>query len=329
MKKVLRKVLKVILIVLAVVAVIVIALGLASKQRSEKYYKYSNPVGEIEKQYTPMGSYKVAKLEITSEDQQIGRFVIYYPEAVEDSEEKYPVVLWANGTGSKSKTYTPFLKHLSSWGFIVVSNDDENTRTGASLNAGIDMLMAENEKSDSKLYQRIDLDRIGIGGHSQGGPAVFNMASVQPHADMIKTVYAVSATSSYHTRIFKDGWEYDISKVHVPTLLTAGTGSFDAGTAESSDQESDEKAGIMQGICPLWSLQENFNLLPDDIDKAYFRKKNVDHGDSYLQFDAYMTAWFRWQLQGDEDAAKAFTGDSPEIMTNDLYQDQEVNIEMK
>lgn len=113
MKKVLRKVLKVILIVLAVVAVIVIALGLASKQRSEKYYKYSNPVGEIEKQYTPMGSYKVAKLEITSEDQQIGRFVIYYPEAAEDSEEKYPVVLWANGTGSKSKTYTPFLKHLS------------------------------------------------------------------------------------------------------------------------------------------------------------------------------------------------------------------------
>ena len=52
------------------------------------------------------------------------------------------------------------------------------------LNPGINMLMAENEKFDSKLYQKIDLKRIGIGGHSQGGPAVFNMASVQPHADM-------------------------------------------------------------------------------------------------------------------------------------------------
>ena len=245
---------KVILIVLAAVAVIVIVLGMIAKQKSEKYYKYSNPVGEMEKQYTPMGSCKVAKLEIASEDPQIGRFVIYYPEGNEDSEEKYPVILWANGTGFKSETYTPFLKHLSSWGFIVVSNNDENTRT------------------------------------------------------------------------FKDGWKYDISKVHVPTLLTAGTGSFDAGTAESPDQKSDEKAGIMQGICPLWSLQENFNLLPDDIDKAYFRKKNVDHGDSYLQFDAYMTAWFRWQLQGDEEAAKVFTGESPEIMTNDLYQDQMIHI---
>ena len=170
------------------------------------------------------------------------------------------------------------------------------------------------------LYQKIDLDNIGVGGHSQGGPAVFNMATVQPHADMIKTVYAVSATSSYHTKVFKDGWEYDISKVNVPTLLTAGTQAFDAGTATSADQESDEKAGIMQGICPLWSLEENFGLLPD-VDKVYVRKTNVDHGDSHLQFDAYMTAWFRFYLMNDEDAGTAFFGEAPELSANDHYQD--------
>ena len=40
-----------------------------------------------------------------------------------------------------------------------------------------------------------------------------------------------------------------------------------------------------------------------------------------------MTAWFMWQLQGDEEAAKAFVGENPEIMNNGLYQDQKINIE--
>lgn len=320
MKKVIKGVLILLLIIILIAIAVIIGLGKMAKEKNEKYYEYTNPVGEIEKKYTPMGSNDVSGIEFKSDNAQIGRFVIYYPAELEKEARKFPVVLWANGTGSKSDTYTSFLKHLSSWGFIVVSNDDENTRTGESLNAGIDLLIKENDSPDSVMYQKIDLDNIGIGGHSQGGPAVFNMATVQPHADMIKTVYAVSATSSYHTKEFGDGWEYDISKVSVPTLLTAGTQTFDAGTATSADQESDEEAGIMQGICPLWSLEENFGLLPD-VDKVYVRKANVDHGDSYLQFDAYMTAWFRFYLMDDTEAGNAFFGDNPELLTNDHYQD--------
>ncbi len=319
-----KKVLKVIGIIVAVSAVLVtvllVSLGKMAKEKNEKYYEYTNPVGAIEKKYSLMGSSEVSTIEFKSDNAQIGIFVIFYPAELNNEMRKCPVVLWANGTGSKSDTYTSFLKHLASWGFVVVSNNDENTRTGESLNAGIDLLIKENDNPDSVLYQKIDLDNIGIGGHSQGGPAVFNMATVQPHADMIKTVYAVSATSSYHTKVFGDGWEYDISKVNVPTLLTAGTQTFDAGTATSADQESDEKAGIMQGICPLWSLEENFRLLPD-VDKVYVRKTNVDHGDSHLQFDAYMTAWFRYYLTDDKEAGNAFFGDAPELSTNANYQD--------
>ena len=327
MKKVLKVIGIIILVLVAAVIAIVLILGKMANEKTKNYYKYTNPVGEIETKYTPLGSSEVSTAEYKSDNAQIGKFVVYYPTELKNSTGKYPVVLWANGTGSKAATYTSFLTHLSSWGFIVVSNDDENTRTGESLNEGIDLLIAENKNAESVLYQKVDMDHIGIGGHSQGGPAVFNMATVQPHADMIKTVYAVSATSSYHTKVFGDGWEYDISKVNVPTLLTAGTGSFDAGTATSADQKSDEKAGIMQGICPLWSLEENFNLLPDSVDKVYVRKKNVDHGDSYLQFDAYMTAWFRFYLMNDLDAGNAFFGEKPELATNNNYQDFTCNKE--
>jgi len=124
----------------------------------------------------------------------------------------------------------------------------------------------------------------------------------------------------------KDGWGYDISKVNAPTFMTAGIGDFDAGSATSKEQGSDEESGIVQGITPLWSLQENFDLLPNSVTKVIARKKNVDHGDSHLQFDGYMTAWFKWQLQGDQEAATVFIGTPPELLSNDLYQDQQINV---
>lgn len=186
-------------------------------------------------------------------------------------------------------------------------------------------MIQENENKDSIFYQKIDLDNIGIGGHSQGGPAVFNMVTNQSHGDMIKCIYAVSPTSSYHTNIYKNGWEYDLTKINIPVFMTAGTGTFDAGSATTKEQVNDDSKGIAQGITPLWSLEENYSLLPDRINKIYARKKNTDHGDSYKQFDAYMTAWFEYYLKDNKEDKKAFTVDG-ELSQNSLYQDVVTNI---
>ncbi len=142
---------------------------------------------------------------------------------------------------------------------------------------------------------------------------------------MIKCVYAVSPTSSYHTKIYGGDWIYDISKVSVPTFMSAGTGAWDSGTATSKEQVNDDSKGIAQGITPLWSLEENYSLLSNDIDKVYARKKNTDHGDSYKQFDGYMTAWFMAYLKDDKDAKQVFTVDG-ELSKNSLYQDVKSNI---
>lgn len=318
--KILKRIVLTIVVIISVVLVVLSAFSFLAKQKRNMYYKYSNPVGVIEQTYTPMGSSEVLEKVFPSDNKKIGQFIIRYPSELEKDDKNAPVVLWANGTGGKSELYNSFLTHLSSWGFITVVTDDENSRTGESLNAAIDLLMKENENPDSILYQKVNVNKIGIGGHSQGGVAVFNMATIQPHANLIKTVYAVSATSSFYTNVFQDGWQYDISKLKVPTFLTAGTGAFDAGTATSADQKPDEEAGILQGITPLWSLEENFNSLTN-IDKVYVRKKNVDHGDTYLQFDAYMTAWFRYYLMNDEEAGKAFFGENSELSQNANYQD--------
>lgn len=110
-----------------------------------------------------------------------------------------------------------------------------------------------------------------------------------------------------------------MSLIAAPTFMTAGTGAFDAGTAEAKDIESNEKKGIMQGIAPLWSLEENYQKLPSTVAKLYARKKGVDHGNSHLQMDGYMTAWFRYYLTDDAEAGKAFWGADAEIKQNSNY----------
>lgn len=315
---------KKVLIIVGVIVVGIVALLIMINEKSTNYFKYSETGGDLESKYTAMGKLEVSYKEYDAKDETIKKYAVWYPKDLDDS--KYPVVIFANGTGSTSDSYKAFLKHLSSWGFIAVGNDDPNTRTGDSLNKTIEFLIQENENKDSIFYHKIDLDNIGIGGHSQGGPAVFNMVTNQEHGNMIKALYAVSATSSYHTAIYGNGWEYDISKVNIPVFLTAGTGTWDAGSATSKEQVNDDKKGIAQGICPLWSLEENYGLLPESVNKVFARKKNVDHGDSHLQTDGYMTAWFMYWLKNDEEAKKVFFGDDAEILTNKNWQDVNKNM---
>ena len=79
-----------------------------------------------------------------------------------------------------------------------------------------------------------------------------------------------------------------------------------------------------------WAVTgEQLQAIYDDIssDKCMARRCDTAHGEVLYRPDGYVTAWFMWQLQGDEYAAQAFTGDTPELMTNSQYQDQKINID--
>ena len=160
-----KKVLKVILIIVALLVIGFVLLLVKINERSTNYFKYTETGGNFESKYTAMGKFEVSYKEYDANDETIGKYAVWYPKDLNDS--KYPVVIFANGTGSTSATYKSFLKHLSSWGFIAVGNDDQNTRTGDSLNKTIEFLIQENENKDSILYNKIDLDKIGIGGHNK------------------------------------------------------------------------------------------------------------------------------------------------------------------
>ena len=316
------KILKwILLILLVIIGVFVLMIAFVS-YRNNHYWKFTETTKPIEAKYTALGTYDVSYTEFEAENDTYKKYEIWYPSEMKESSSTYPLVIMANGTGISASKYKSVFKHLASWGFIVVGNEDENSRTGASTSATLDFMLSLNRDSKSDFYGKIDIDNIGVAGHSQGGVGTINAVINQNNGNYYKAMYTASTTSSFWGQEDKLGtdWSYDVSKITIPYFMIAGTGPFDAGTAE------DITATEGQGICPLWSISENYNYIPDTVTKVMARRANTDHGDMLFNADGYMTAWFMWLLKGDEEAANAFVGDHAEIMANSLYQDQHINI---
>ncbi len=316
-----KKVLKIILIIVIAAVLLIVggfsALLAIANHQNKNYWKYAKPAGEIEKKYTAMGELEVSYTEFEAKTDTYGKYEIWYPTEMKNSDTKYPLVIMANGTGVRASKYQEVFKHLASWGFIVVGNEDDSSLSGASSAETLDFMLVQNDNTSSEFYSKIDVDNIGIAGHSQGGLGAVNAVANQENGNRYKAIWIASATSPYWGQdgVFGTAWRVDMSKIGIPCFMVAGTGPTDAGTATDITQ----KEG--QGICPLWGLTESYNAIPDGTPKVMARLIGKDHGDMLRYADGYMTAWLMYYLKGDEYAGGAFFGDNAEISTNANWQD--------
>lgn len=319
--KVLRRIFVIICIIIVILIIAVIALLAIGSYKTDNYWKFSESSGEIEAKYAALGSYDVSIAEYDANGTAWQKYEIWYPTEMEDG-VTYPLVIMANGTGTKASQYKAVFKHLASWGFIVAGNEDENCRTGESSEATLDFVLELNEDKNSVLYGKVDTEHIGITGHSQGGVGAINAVTEQENGKLYKAVFAISATSRYHADELNKsgtGWSIDVSKVNIPIMMVAGTGTWDAGSMLEYCETLPE--GEAQGICPLWWLNECYDTIPDDTNKIIARQIGKDHGDMLRSADGYMTAWFMYYLKDDSEAGNAFLGENAEISTNSSWQD--------
>lgn len=270
------------------------------------YAKKTETGGRIETAYLAEGEYETASLSQAAL-QGFEKYQIYYPAELEKAEKQYPVVVFANGTGVPASKYKALLKHLASWGFIAIGTEEEYDWNGFSSEMCIRHLtrLNESETLDEKgniFYQKIDLDNVGITGHSQGGAGVLNAATTQQHSGIYKAAVILSPPNQELAESIE--WEYDASMLTVPTLLLAG-----------------ENDWVVDGE----QLQSIFEQIP--AAKCMARRKSAEHGEMLYSADGYVTAWFAYWLQGDEQAAAAFCGENAELAQNPLYQD--VRLEME
>lgn len=307
MKKVL-KIIGIVLVAIIVIGFVVLKILGSRPAAPTEYQTKTETGGEIEAKYMTNGPYEVStKEEGTLLD--FRKFLVFYPTELETTNKQYPVIVICNGSGTPLSKYTTVAKQYASWGFIVIGTEENNAWNAFGAEMSIRYLerMNENEKIEdtvSLFYQKVDFDNVGIVGHSQGGVGVINAITDTKHQDTYKTAVSLSPTNK--TLAHNLFWDYDASLIDIPILIIAGEGGGDDWVVTGEQ------------------LTEIYNDIPDN--KIAMRRVNTVHNEVLYMPDGYITAWFMWHLQGDEEAANAFVGDSPEILNNELYTDQVISI---
>ncbi|MCI9143828.1 MAG: lipase [Lachnospiraceae bacterium] len=294
------------IILLCIVAFLVILLVFLSKMSTlpKDYTHKIEAGGDIEAKYLGDGAYEVSYYEEAA-PQVFEKYEIYYPKKLETEEKIYPVIVVCNGTGWKASKSKPIYEHYASWGFLVIATEETHSWNAFGAEMCISRLQKLNDNQiindkENVFYQKIDFDNVGIIGHSQGGVGVINAITNTTHKNIYKTAVALSPTNKELAQALE--WPYNATLITVPIMLISGEGGGDD--------------WVVTG--------EGLTAIYEDIsaDKVMLRRKNTDHGKTQYSEDGYVVAWFMWQLQGDEEAAKAFIGENPEMMNNEMYQDQ-------
>ena len=200
-------------------------------------------------------------------------------------------MVFVNGTGVYAAKYPALFRHLASWGFIVLGNEDPGTFSGDSTDATLAWLLEQNGDPDSVFYQKVDTAHMGLSGHSQGGVGVFNAISEQPNGGLYTCAVSLSPTQEDLAAALNI--PYDPSKTVIPTLVLAGT-SNDVITPEGMEKLYSKLGGP----------------------RVMALRTDTDHGSMLYSGDGYVTAWLMYWLRGDEEAGKAFWGEAPELAGN-------------
>ena len=300
---------KMLFIIPAVIILGIVGLYLYADNAPVIFKGYNDNIetgGTLEAKYMKIGGYTVKKMTVGAED-PIKKYTIYYPEMLENADKKYPMLIVVNGTGFKATKYEPEFELYASWGFIAVGNQDKGTGNGKTTVKTLEYMLEQNEDPDGIFYHKIDTENIGITGFSQGGAAVFNALTKFDEAKYFKAAVPLSPVQEAGSQIMTD-YGYDITGVKCPVFLLAGTeGDFELKTVIPPEE--------------MFKMYDRMN-----VPKVMARRIGMDHDHMMYSAGGYVIAWFKWQLQGDEEAAKAFIGDSPELLNNNLYQDQKIDI---
>ena len=143
-------------------------------------------------------------------DSLLSGHIIYYPAGLAESDETYPVIVWANGTMCAPALYDGLLRLLARGGYIVVTNTDVMSADGTSQRAAIDFILEKNADPDSVFYGKVNTDKIGAAGHSQGGRSAVNAAAADSRIDCVLSIAGSNYTS-------------EAKKLSTPAFFVAGT----------------------------------------------------------------------------------------------------------
>lgn len=286
------------------------------------------PTKPIETKYHADGPWQVATIvTATACDHKQDLCDIYYPVNLGQDGYKHPIVAWANGTGDTPidpSTYAYFLRHLASWGFVVIATRDGETGYGDTILDSIAYMKAQAADPTSPFYDKLDTAHVGTAGHSQGATGAVN---AMLHANAA-TPNAIQTAVSFH--IARQSFCNPADLCLLTADLEGGTsGSIFYVSGTSDILISPDKQLLYLG--KIDSNQGYYDHTPSALIKAKAILKGPNHND--IQGDpscsganfpcsngvdgylGYPTAWLMWRLAGAADGQQAFKANGGEIFS--------------
>jgi dienelactone hydrolase len=267
---------------------------------------------------TPIGSGPFPA--IMESDPGLPTHTLYHP-AVLGPAGKLPIVAWGNGACfNLGNSFRWFLSDIASYGYLVIAVGPIGamrqfppesmapiapvpaavTAQGAmklpppashssQLIDAINWALAENERSGSAFYHRLDTQNIAVMGQSCGGVQAIE-ASADPR---IRTTIVWNSGLFPQPTAMAGGktlTKDDLKLLHAPTAYISGDAEDIAYANANDDFEHITKVPLL---------------------RAYGR--GITHGGTYNtrnggEFAGVGVAWLNWQLKGDARAAKMFIG---------------------
>lgn len=268
------------------------------------------PEGSREAFYAQKGPYTVSK-EILEDASGNPSYIYYYPQT---DQSNIPVILIGNGSNSNPTQYAELMEHFASHGYLVMDTYNEVTGTGEPIVdtlRKLDELVAEAEseaenadsaagmsedEGKSNILRQLDMEHIGLVGHSQGSTGVMNAHTNYEIGSRVTTGVSVSLP--------KLKWcdpedVYDTSKIKVPWLIVTGT--------------------LDSYISSEASCVEALEKMPEDVEGYFLNATAQGHlafENNGGKFRGAITGWFEYRLKGSEKAKTLFYGSQPELEEN-------------
>ena len=243
-------------------------------------------------------------------DEGLTTHTIFRPEELSPFGEKIklPIIAWGNGACANSPwEHINFLSEVASHGFLVIAigpMPEEGERGGGRSTASqlldaIDWAIAQNGDPSSPFYNKVDVTKIAVSGMSCGGLQTLEIA---PDPRVTTAIVCNSGIIGGGggmpgmPALTKD----HLSKLHTPTLYLLG-GESDIAYNNGMDD------------------YQRINHVP-----VFVANMDVGHGGTYGQphggeFAVVATAWYKWQLKGDQEAGTMFTGNPSKLSQSDIW----------
>lgn len=212
-----------------------------------------------------------------------------------------PLYVWGNGGCSgNGLAHAAYLRQIASHGYVIVAlgtpgggaappADGNTDATQASqMIEAIEWAERETARDGGPFHRRIDVTRIGVGGHSCGGLQALAI-SHDPRIDttlvLNSGIYNVPGTGRSRVQVDKT----QLTRLHAPALYLTGGPSDVAHPNATDDVARIDRVPVFFGALP------------------------VGHGGTFSAPDGgewatVTTRWLDWQLKADADASRDFAG---------------------